>query len=90
MASNGKSLTTEVMRLDDTFDFDMSRPNSDKRARRYDFRNPYCAVSLKSKQIISQGRFGDLIFVSKENNEYQSWRKFCGIHSGHRICITWC
>jgi hypothetical protein len=65
------------------------RPNSDKGARRYDFRNLYCAVSPKSEQIISQGQFGDLIFVSKENNEYQSWRKFFVIHPGHRICIIW-
>jgi hypothetical protein len=52
------------------------RPNSDKGARRYDTRNPYCVVSPKSEQIIFQGRFGDLIFVSEERNEYKSWRKF--------------
>jgi hypothetical protein len=40
-------------------------------------------------QIIFQRRFGDLIFVSKESNEYQSWRKFCAIKLGHRICIIW-
>jgi hypothetical protein len=28
-------------------------------------------VSPKSEQIIFQGRFGDLIFVSKERNEYK-------------------
>jgi hypothetical protein len=43
------------------------RPNSDKGARRYGPRNPYCAVSPKSEQIIFQGRFGDLIFVSKKS-----------------------
>jgi hypothetical protein len=32
-------------------------------------------------------RFGDLIFVSKKSNEYQSWRKFRSIQLGHRICI---
>jgi hypothetical protein len=47
------------------------RPNSDKGDRRYSPRNPYCAVSPKSEQIIFQGRFGDLIFVFKERNEYQ-------------------
>jgi hypothetical protein len=50
------------------------RSNSDKEARRYGPRNPCCAVSPKSEQIIFRGRFGDLIFVSKERNEYQSWR----------------
>jgi hypothetical protein len=47
------------------------RPNSDKGARRYDPRNPCCVVSPKSEQIIFQDRFGDLIFVSKERNEYK-------------------
>jgi hypothetical protein len=42
------------------------RTNSDKGARRYGPRNPCCAVSPKSGQIIFQGRFGDLIFVSKK------------------------
>jgi hypothetical protein len=42
------------------------RPNSDKGARRYGPRNPCCVVSLKSEQIIFQGRFGDLIFIFKE------------------------
>jgi hypothetical protein len=65
------------------------RPNLDKGARGYDPRNPCCAVSPKSEQIIFQGRFGDLIFVSKEKNEYQSWMKFCLIQPGHRICIIW-
>jgi hypothetical protein len=50
------------------------RPNSDKGYRIYGPRNLCCAVSLKSKQIIFQGRFGDLIFSSKERNKYQSWR----------------
>jgi hypothetical protein len=65
------------------------RPNSGQGARRYDPRNLCCAVSPKSEQIIFQGRFGDLIFVSKESNEYQSWRKFRAIQPGHRICIIW-
>jgi hypothetical protein len=60
------------------------RPNS-----RYDPGSPCCAVSLKSEQITFQGRFGDLIFFSKERNEYQCWRKFRGIQPGHRICIIW-
>jgi hypothetical protein len=47
------------------------RPNLDKGARRYVPRNPFCAVSPKSEQIIFQGRFGDFIFVSKERNEYK-------------------
>jgi hypothetical protein len=66
------------------------RPNSDKGTRRYGPRNPCFAVSSKSEQIIFQCRFGDLIFISKEINEYQSWRKFCAIQPGHRICIIWC
>jgi hypothetical protein len=65
------------------------RPNSDKGARIYDPRNPCCVVSPKSEQIIFQGRFGDLIFIYKERNEYQSWRKFRAIQPGHRICIIW-
>jgi hypothetical protein len=65
------------------------RPNSGQGARRYDPRSPSCAVSPKSEQIIFQGRFGDLIFVSKESNEYQSWRKFRAIQPGHRIYIIW-
>jgi hypothetical protein len=55
----------------------------------YRARNLCCAISPKSEQIIFQGRFGDLIFVSKERNEYQSRRKFRAIQSGHRICIIW-
>jgi hypothetical protein len=51
------------------------RLNSDKGARRYSLRNPCCTFSPKSEQIIFQGRFGDLIFVFKERNEYQSWRE---------------
>jgi hypothetical protein len=46
-------------------------PIFDKGARRYGPRNPCYAVSLKSEQIILQGRFGDLIFVSIERNEYK-------------------
>jgi hypothetical protein len=65
------------------------RPNSDKGARRYDPRNPCCTVSPKSEHIIFQGRFGDIIFVFKERNEYQSWRTFRAIQPGHRICIIW-
>jgi hypothetical protein len=65
------------------------RLNSDKESRRYDTRNPWCAVSSKSEQIIFQGRFGDLIFVFNERNEYQSWRTFRAIQPGHRICIIW-
>jgi hypothetical protein len=42
------------------------RPNSDKGARRYSPRNPCCAVSPKSEQIIFKGRFGDLIFVLRK------------------------
>jgi hypothetical protein len=63
--------------------------NSDKGPRRDDPRNRCCAVSLKSEQIILQGRFGDLIFVSKESNKYQSWRKFRSIQLEHWICIIW-
>jgi hypothetical protein len=66
MSSDGKSLTTKVVGLDDTFDLDLWKANSDKGARRYGPRNPYCAVSPKSEQIIFQGRFGDLIFISTE------------------------
>jgi hypothetical protein len=65
------------------------RPNSDNGARRYDPRNPCCAVSPKSEQIIFQGWFGNLIFVSKERNQYQNWMKFRAIQPGHRICIIW-
>jgi hypothetical protein len=65
------------------------RPNSDKGARRYGPRNPFCVVSPKPVQIIFQGRFGDLIFVSKEINEYQHWRKFRAIQPGHWVCIIW-
>jgi hypothetical protein len=39
------------------------RPKSDKGARKYSPRNPCCAVSPKSEQIIFPGRFGNLIFV---------------------------
>jgi hypothetical protein len=60
------------------------RPNSGQGAIRYNPRNPCCAVSPKSEQIIFQGRFGDLIFVSK-----QSWRKFRAIQPGHWICTIW-
>jgi hypothetical protein len=66
------------------------RPNSEKGARRYGPRNPWCAVNLKSEQILFQGQFGDLIFVSKERYEYQSWRWFRGTQIGHRICIISC
>jgi hypothetical protein len=65
------------------------RPNSYKGARRYDPRNHCYAVCPKSEQIVFQGLFGDLIFVSKEINEYQNWRKFRAIQPGCRICIIW-
>jgi hypothetical protein len=88
MASNGKSLTTKVVGSTIPLIWICGRPNSGQGARRYDPRNPCCAVSPKSEQIIFQARFGDLIFVSKERSEYQSWRKFRSIQS-HRICIIW-
>jgi hypothetical protein len=65
------------------------RPNSGQGSRKYDPRNPCCAISPKSEQIIFQGRFGDLILISKESNEYQSWRQFRAIRPRHRICIIW-
>jgi hypothetical protein len=65
------------------------RLNSGQGARRYDPRNPCCVVSPKSEQIIFQGRFGDLIFLSEESNEYHNWRKFRAIQPGHRISIIW-
>jgi hypothetical protein len=65
------------------------RPNSEKGARGYGPRNPCCAVSPKSEQIIFQSRFGDLIFISKERNEYQSLRQFRVIQPGHQVCIIW-
>jgi hypothetical protein len=43
----------------------------------------------KTRTDYFHGQFGDLIFVSKESNEYQSWSKFRVIQPGHRICIIW-
>jgi hypothetical protein len=65
------------------------RPNSSQGARRYAPRNANCADKSEMRQIIFQGRFGDLIFVYKESNKYQTWRKFCAIQPLHLICIIW-
>jgi hypothetical protein len=35
---------------------------------------PPVQISLKPDILSSEAVFGDLIFVSKESNEYKSWR----------------
>jgi hypothetical protein len=37
-------------------------------------RNASCVDKSEIRQIIFRGCFGNLIFISKESNEYQSWR----------------
>jgi hypothetical protein len=49
------------------------RPNSGQGARRYGPRNASCADKSEIRQIIFWCCFGDLIFVSKESNKYQSY-----------------
>jgi hypothetical protein len=60
MGSNGKSLTTKVVGLDDTSIWTYGRPNSDQGARRYGPRNASCVDKSEIRQIIFWGCFGIL------------------------------
>jgi hypothetical protein len=89
MDSNGKSLTTKVVGLDDTFDLDMWKPQFV--SRNSEIWPPKSLLRSQSEIRIDYlpRPIWRAYLRFQESNEYQSWRKFCAIQPGHRICIIW-